>query len=116
MFSTPVNFGTLSNVEIKILGNLALPKSIPCMILYRFGRFASWAHELAKDVQALVNASGGSLPWFTIAGNNVTLSGNQDPSWGFIDSFGYQWWEAAAHTSPLGGLVSDFHALYICKG
>ena len=63
--------------------------------------------ELPKDVQASVNASGGNLYWFTVAGNNITLSGNQDPKWGFADSFGYQWWEAAKSTLPLGGLVRN---------
>jgi hypothetical protein len=63
--------------------------------------------ELSKDVQASVNASVGNLYWFKITGNNITLSGNQDPEWGFVDSFGYQWWEAAKSTLPLGGLVRD---------
>lgn len=44
--STPINFGTLNNVTISILGNLNLPDSIPY-------------------VQSLVNVTG-SLYWFTI--------------------------------------------------
>lgn len=80
----------LSNVEIQILGNLDLPKSIPY-------------------VQAAVNASGGRLYWFTVSGNNVTLSGNQDEDWGWVDSYGVPWWQAAAYTQPLGGLVRAYH-------
>lgn len=45
--STPINFGTLNNVTISILGNLNLPTSIPY-------------------VQSLVNVTG-SLYWFTFA-------------------------------------------------
>lgn len=45
--STPINFGTLHNVTITILGNLNLPQSI-------------------TYVQSLVNVTG-SLYWFTIA-------------------------------------------------
>lgn len=59
-------FGQLQNVEIAIEGNLELPKNIPY-------------------VQSVVNASGGSVRWFTASGKNVTVSGNQDPDWGWID-------------------------------
>ncbi|RSH89652.1 hypothetical protein EHS25_002203 [Saitozyma podzolica] len=88
--STPVVMSNLSNVEIQILGNLDLPKSIPY-------------------VQAAVNASGGRLYWFTVSGNNVTLSGNQDEDWGWVDSYGVPWWQAAAYTQPLGGLANRPH-------
>jgi len=64
--STPINFGTLKNVTISILGNLDLPRSIPY-------------------VQSLVNATATqSLYWFTFAGVNVTLQGNQNPAEGFV--------------------------------
>jgi hypothetical protein len=53
-------------VEIAIEGNLELPKNIPY-------------------VQGIVNASGGSVRWFTASGKNVTVSGNEDPDWGWID-------------------------------
>lgn len=43
--STPINFGTLNNVTVSILGNLNLPQSIPY-------------------IQSLVNVTG-SLYWFT---------------------------------------------------
>jgi len=82
--STPVVFGQLQNVEIAIEGNLELPKNIPY-------------------VQSVVNASGGSVRWFTASGKNVTVSGNQDPDWGWIDAFGDPWWLAAQLTDP-GGL------------
>jgi hypothetical protein len=54
--------------------------------------------ELPKNVQSLINANGSSVYWFTVAGNNITLNGNQDPEWGFVNSFGYQWWVAAKST------------------
>ncbi|KAK8865572.1 hypothetical protein IAR55_000716 [Kwoniella newhampshirensis] len=92
--STPVVFSNLSHVEINILGNLDLPKSIPY-------------------VQAAVNASGGRLYWFSISGDNVTLSGNQDPEWGFIDPYGVPWWQAAPDTQPLGGLANRPHGFMI---
>ena len=68
-FSTPVNFGQLKNVEIAMEGNLELPQNIPY-------------------VQSVVNASGGSVRWFTASGTNVTVSGSQDPDWGWIDGAG----------------------------
>lgn len=82
--STPINFGTLHNVTISILGNLDLPRSIPY-------------------VQSLVNVTG-SLYWFTIAGTNVTLQGNQNPAEGFVYPHGEDWWRAAEWVTPLGGL------------
>jgi hypothetical protein len=92
---TPIDFGILNNVEIKILGNLELPRSI-------------------SYVQSLVNASVGQrLYWFTVAGNNITVSGNQNPDWGFIDAYGEQWWTAAKYTYPLGGLVSGGRGLAV---
>lgn len=36
-------------------------------------------------MQNIVNASGGTVSWFTAAGENVTFSGSQDPNWGWID-------------------------------
>jgi len=104
LFSTPVDFGDLTNVEIAIEGNLELPKGIPY-------------------VQSIVNASGGSVHWFTASGKNVTVSGSTEPDWGWVDcqlgfipiismkltlykiAFGEPWWLAAQLTDP-GGLVS----------
>ncbi|WWC59101.1 uncharacterized protein I303_101649 [Kwoniella dejecticola CBS 10117] len=91
--STPVDFGTLNNVEIQINGNLQLPKSIPY-------------------VQELVNATaGGRLYWFTMQGYNITVSGNPDQSseYGWVDSYGVPWWQEAQYTQPLGGLLNRPH-------
>lgn len=82
--STPINFGTLSNVTISIQGNLNLPSSIPY-------------------IQSLVNVTG-SLYWFTIRGTNVTLEGSQKADTGFVYAHGEQWWVAAQYVTPLGGL------------
>ncbi|WWC87255.1 uncharacterized protein L201_002143 [Kwoniella dendrophila CBS 6074] len=68
--STPVNFGTLKNVEIQVLGNLELPKSIPY-------------------VQSLVNATAGGwvdsfgLPWWQQAQYTQPLGGlvNRPHGW-----------------------------------
>ncbi|TKA73655.1 hypothetical protein B0A55_06504 [Friedmanniomyces simplex] len=93
--STPINFGTLSNVTISILGDLNLPASIPY-------------------VQSLVNATAKqSLHWFTIAGTDVTLQGNQNPAEGFVYPYGEQWWTAAQHVTPLGGLPLRPHGFSV---
>ena len=64
---------------------------------------------LGVDVQNLVNQSDGRLYWFTLEGNNVTLSGNQmDPNGGIINAYGQPWWDAAPNTQPLGGIVRSF--------
>ncbi|KZT58179.1 glycoside hydrolase family 28 protein [Calocera cornea HHB12733] len=88
---SPVTFRNLTNIEIAIRGNLALPTSIPY-------------------VQAFVNASAGQrLDWFTISGHNVTLTGNQNnPDGGYIDPFGEPWWIASQLTEP-GGLALRPH-------
>jgi polygalacturonase len=82
--STAINFGTLQNVTVSILGNLNMPSSIPY-------------------VQSLVNVTG-SLYFFTFKGNNVTLQGNTNPAEGFVYWHGEQWWKAAQYITPLGGL------------
>lgn len=65
----------LRNVEIRIEGNLTYPDSIP-------------------QVQAAVQAAGGSLGWMTFTGgNNVTLRGSTDPHWGWINGKGQAWWD-----------------------
>jgi polygalacturonase len=69
---TPVS-AKLTNVEIRVNGNLQLPNSI-------------------KQVQSIVN--GGSSRWFSFSGSKVDWIGSKDPKWGWIDSFGQQWYDA----------------------
>jgi hypothetical protein len=93
---TPINFGTLNNVEVELLGNILFPQNI-------------------TYVQQVVNASSANSYWITMKGNQVTFSGNPlNPFGGTINGFGQAWYEAAAKTLPLGGLVRvspqiDFH-------
>lgn len=76
--------------QISFQGNLTVPKNIPY-------------------IQNIVNSSGVfHLAWFTIGGTNVTLNGNTDPNWGWVEWHGDRWWLASGLTHP-GGLVSPCH-------
>ncbi|GJJ13217.1 hypothetical protein Clacol_007468 [Clathrus columnatus] len=84
---TPLNFGTLTNVDIVIEGNITLPSNI-------------------------TQVQGG----FVISGTNVTLQGTEDPEWGWVDGHGQAWWDAVQQanrphgwkfTSKGGGVVKD---------
>lgn len=102
--STPVQFGSLKNVAIQILGTLEMPRDIPCKLPLQDRAGARKALTLS-DVQSIVNASGGNLHWFSVAGDNVTIEGSTDPDQGWINWHGWNWWKEAATTQPLGGLV-----------
>ncbi|KAG0697728.1 glycoside hydrolase family 28 protein [Suillus ampliporus] len=76
---SPITFPPLTNVEVVINGNLSYPTSI-------------------KTVQEIS---------FT-GGNNVTLRGNADPNWGWVDGHGQQWWVTMQQTNrPHGWLFGD---------
>lgn len=53
------------------------------------------------DTQNLVNASGGRLYWFTVGGNNVTITGSEDAKTGWINGYGEAWWKAGPYSYPL---------------
>ncbi|KAK7063605.1 pectin lyase-like protein [Favolaschia claudopus] len=74
---TAIKFPILTNVEIRIEGNLTYPTSI-------------------EEVQAVVGGlQGFPGSWFTFSGgNNVTLRGSTDPKWGWVDGHGQAWWDA----------------------
>uniref|UniRef100_A0A0W0FJ81 galacturonan 1,4-alpha-galacturonidase n=1 Tax=Moniliophthora roreri TaxID=221103 RepID=A0A0W0FJ81_MONRR len=73
---TPVTFPTLTNVEVRIEGNITLPDDMP-------------------TVQAIVASSDFSGHWFFFnGGTNVTLRGSKDPKWGWVDAHGQSWWDA----------------------
>ncbi|KAJ7447202.1 pectin lyase-like protein [Mycena latifolia] len=73
---TAIKFPVLTNVEIRIEGNLTYPSNI-------------------SEVQAVVGASSFPGSWFTFSGGtNVTLRGSTDPKWGWVDGHGQAWWDA----------------------
>ncbi|KAG2116331.1 glycoside hydrolase family 28 protein [Suillus cothurnatus] len=87
---SPVTFPHLTNVEVVISGNLTYPTSI-------------------GTVQGYVAAANYSGAWFSFTGgNNVTLRGNTDPDWGWVDGHGQQWWDIMQQTNrPQGWLFKD---------
>jgi polygalacturonase len=72
---TPINFPKLTNVEIRMGGNLHLPKDI-------------------KTVQSIVSAGGGKINWLTLSGSNVDWIGSKDANNGWINSYGQPWYDA----------------------
>ncbi|KAG2032978.1 pectin lyase-like protein [Suillus americanus] len=87
---SPITFPPLTNVEVVISGNLTYPTSI-------------------ETVQGYVAAANYSGAWFSFTkGNNVTLRGNTDPDWGWVDGHGQQWWDITQQTNrPQGWLFKD---------
>jgi Glycosyl hydrolases family 28 len=79
-FSAGVNYNIwtpikakLSNVEIRVDGNLSLPKRI-------------------DEVQRIVQD--GEKTWFAFTGSKVHWIGSQNPQTGWINSWGQQWYDA----------------------
>ncbi|KAI0800508.1 pectin lyase fold/virulence factor [Fomes fomentarius] len=78
---TPIKFPPLTNVEVRIEGNLSYPEDIP-------------------TIQKIVGSSNFPGSWFTFnGGNNVTLRGSADPDWGWVDGHGQAWWDAVQQTN-----------------
>jgi polygalacturonase len=69
---TPIS-AKLTNVEIRVNGNLHLPNSI-------------------ETVQDIVGE--GKSRWFSFSGSKVDWIGSTDERFGWIDSFGQQWYDA----------------------
>ncbi|CAK44512.1 uncharacterized protein An02g12450 [Aspergillus niger] len=69
----PITATNLSNVEIRMHGNLHLPQNITA-------------------VQNIV--SDGTSTWFTLEGPKVDWIGPEDVNNGWIDSYGQPWWDA----------------------
>lgn len=78
---TPINFGSLTNVEISIQGNLSYPTDIATI------------QNIVADTSIYTGF------WFDIQGTNVTLKGNTEPNWGWVDGHGQQWWDAMNQTN-----------------
>lgn len=72
---TPIVFPVLTNVEIRMGGNLHLPKDIP-------------------TVQKLVAAGGGKIHWLKLKGSNVDYIGSSNADNGWINSYGQPWYDA----------------------
>ncbi|ROW07294.1 hypothetical protein VMCG_03698 [Cytospora schulzeri] len=71
----PIKVTNLSNVVISLKGNWNLPQNI-------------------SYVQDLVDASGGTLYWFTFKGSNIQFVGTPNITTGWIKSYGQAWWDA----------------------
>lgn len=76
---TPMSWVGLSNVDIKLNGNLDLPSDI-------------------ATVQQKINATSNqpstyATPWFYIHGSNVNLIGSKKKSYGQFQGHGQQWWD-----------------------
>ncbi|RAL02892.1 putative extracellular exo-polygalacturonase [Aspergillus ibericus CBS 121593] len=78
----PIKATNLSNVEIRMHGNLHLPQNITA-------------------VQNIVN--GGSSIWFTFEGPQVDWIGPENVNHGWIESHGQPWWDA----NPANGTGID---------
>ncbi|CCL98533.1 uncharacterized protein FIBRA_00532 [Fibroporia radiculosa] len=87
---SPITFPPLTNVEVVVGGNLSYPESI----------------ETVQNYVAAANFSGA---WISFTGgNNVTLRGNTDPDWGWVDGHGQQWWNIMQQTNrPYGWLFGN---------
>lgn len=87
---SPITFPPFTNVEVVISGNLTYPTSI-------------------KTVQGHVATASYSGAWFSFTGgNNVTLRGNTDPDWGWVNGHGQQWWDIMQQTNrPSGWLFKN---------
>ncbi|KAJ6114636.1 exopolygalacturonase C [Penicillium sp. IBT 16267x] len=82
---TPISATNLSNVEIKMNGNLHLPQDI-------------------TTVQRIVNGTSGTLYadgsyWFKFKGPNIDYTGSGNVNYGWINSYGQAWWDA----NPVNG-------------
>ncbi|KAJ7729082.1 pectin lyase fold/virulence factor [Mycena maculata] len=76
-----IKFPVLTNVEIRIEGNLTYPTNITA-------------------IQDVVGSSSFPGSWFTFSGgDNVTLRGSTDPHWGWVDAHGQAWWDAVQQTN-----------------
>lgn len=85
---TPLSATNLSNVEIRMHGNLHLPQDIP-------------------TVQAIV--ASGHPTWITLSGPRIDWTGSPDPQTSWINSYGQAWWDANPPTSA--GLPNRPHLI-----
>ncbi|KIK71449.1 glycoside hydrolase family 28 protein [Collybiopsis luxurians FD-317 M1] len=84
---TPIKFPVLTNVDVRIEGNLTYPTDIP-------------------TIQNIVASSSFPGAWFTFTGGtNVTLEGTTDPEWGWVDGHGQAWWNINQQTNRPHGIA-----------
>jgi polygalacturonase len=76
---TPAWLENLSNVEIRIYGNLTLPTNM------------SYIQGVVGQTS---NGQDASLSgyWFVISGERIKIQGNPKDEWGWIECHGQQWW------------------------
>ncbi|KAF9783458.1 pectin lyase fold/virulence factor [Thelephora terrestris] len=77
---TPIAFPKFQNVIVSIQGNITYAADV-------------------KKTQAIVASSSFPGHWFTFSGTNVTLTGSQDPNWGWVNANGQKWWDAMQKVS-----------------
>ncbi|KAE9391768.1 pectin lyase-like protein [Gymnopus androsaceus JB14] len=90
---TPIKFPVLTNVEVRIEGNLTYPTNITAI----------------QGVYTLFCFYSRRTDWFTFTGGtNVTLRGSTDPEWGWVDAHGQAWWNIQQQTNrPHGWAFSN---------
>ncbi|KAF9054257.1 pectin lyase fold/virulence factor [Panaeolus papilionaceus] len=76
---TPISLTGLSNVTVRLNGNLLLPSNIT---------------RVQQAINATQNqASTYATPWFYIEGTDVQILGSEEFEWGQFHGFGQQWWD-----------------------
>lgn len=84
---TPISATNLSNVEIRMYGNLNLPRNV------------SYVRELYNAT----TGGSGNLYWFEFAGSKVSYVSTPNVTTGWINSYGQAWWDA----NPANGTGID---------
>jgi hypothetical protein len=77
---TPISATNLSNVEIKVEGNLHLPKNV------------TYIQNIVNTSNALTYST--ALYWFTFSGPSIHYAGIGNITTGWINSYGQNWWDA----------------------
>lgn len=85
---TPVKLENLTNVEIRVQGNLHLPKDMAVV-----------RAEVAKDAGLMLTG----MRWFSFSGKNVAYKGTSNVTGGWIEGYGQQYWDA----NPVNGTGID---------
>jgi len=81
---TPVKLHDLNNVEIRVNGNLHLPKNMSVV-----------RDEVAKDAGLMLTG----MRWLSFSGTQVSYKGTNNVTGGWIEGYGQQYWDA----NPVNG-------------
>lgn len=79
---TPISAKNLSNVEIKMYGNLHLPKNV------------SYVQDIVNTSNTLTYST--ALYWFVFSGPFIDYLGTGNVTTGWINSYGQAWWDMNA--------------------